>query len=114
MSPRFSPDSYNLENIDWQQAGHLKGWSSPGEKIQSEHGVTPEEVEEALSGRFYPVVEDRTEKGRDVEGYVYEYYGRTEDRFLFVVVLVTSTGRGLLLTAREMTDREKRYYRNKV
>lgn len=69
------------------------------------HGVSPEEVEEALINN--PLVLRGTD-GR------YLAYGKSaEGRLLFVVFV--RRGRGLIrpLTARAMTDRETRLYRRR-
>jgi hypothetical protein len=71
----------------------------------AKHGVVPEEVEEALVDN--PVVL-RTADGR------YLGYGKTGDgRPLFVVFVSKSGGIVRPLTARAMTDAEKRLYRRK-
>jgi uncharacterized protein len=71
------------------------------------HGVTPEEVEEACFGR--PFVRKAKAKG---ENPVYYVLGQTETgRYLFCVVIRFPDGNGYPVTAREMTMREKRRYR---
>lgn len=69
------------------------------------HGVSPEEVEETLVGE--PLLlrgpEDR-----------YLAYGRTEnDRWVFAVYVIRRRGRVRVLTARDMTVRERRLYQRK-
>jgi len=69
------------------------------------HGVVPEEVEEALVDN--PLVL-RTGDGR------YLGYGETGDgRPLFVVFVSQGDGRVRPLTARAMTEAERRLYRRK-
>jgi len=69
------------------------------------HGVWPDEVEEMLLGD--PLVL----RGADDR---YLAYGRTEnDRWLFAVDVVRPRGRVRVLTARDMTEREKRLARRK-
>lgn len=69
------------------------------------HGVSREEVEESLTDN--PLVL-RGADGR------YLAYGKTADGRLLFVVFVQS-GRGMIrpLTARAMTDRERRLYRRR-
>jgi hypothetical protein len=69
------------------------------------HQVSPDEVEEALTGS--PVIL-RGPDGR------YLVYGRTAaGRLLFAVYVQRPEGRIRILTAREMTEKEKRFYRKK-
>jgi len=69
------------------------------------HQVSPDEVEEALTGN--PVIL-RGPDGR------YLAYGRTATgRVLFAVYVQRPGGRIRILTAREMTEKEKRFYRKK-
>jgi uncharacterized DUF497 family protein len=69
------------------------------------HAVAPDEVEEALAGD--PVVL----RGADNR---YLVYGRTEnDCWLFAVYVTRPRGRVRMLTARDMTEGEKRLYRRK-
>lgn len=75
------------------------------EKITEKHGVDPEEVEEAFFNPPYKVRRARSSK--------YQMFGRSEDgRYLFVVFVWR--GRQIrIITARDMTDAERRYYRRK-
>ncbi|MCI0335571.1 MAG: hypothetical protein L0228_20375 [Planctomycetes bacterium] len=71
------------------------------------HGVTPEEVEEACRGRALV----RRAKSRG-ENPVYYVMGQTDvGRYLFCVVIRFPNGVGYPVTARPMTDKEKRRYR---
>lgn len=71
------------------------------------HGVTPEEVEEACFGKS--LVQRAKSQG---ENPVYYVLGRTgAGRYLFCVVIQFPGGRGYPITARLMTDKEKRRYR---
>lgn len=74
------------------------------DKIESKHGVEFLEVEEACYS------EDRhVRRGR--EG-LYQLFGQTDDgRYLFVVLADRGSGVWKVATAREMTDRERRLYR---
>ncbi len=72
----------------------------------SRHNVTPEEVEEAAFDG--PAVWERGRTGR------YYLLSRTvSGRFLFVVVAYLGRGKARAITARNMTDREKRRWRKK-
>jgi uncharacterized protein len=69
------------------------------------HAVSPDEVEEALirDPLVLRAADDR-----------YLAYGRTEhDRWVFVVYVTQPRGRIRVLTARDMSEREKRLYRRK-
>ena len=73
------------------------------DKIESKHGVSLEEVEEACLSEARHV--RRSRKG------LYKLFGQTTAGRYILVVLV-NLGRGLwkVVTAREMTDSEKRLY----
>jgi uncharacterized DUF497 family protein len=75
------------------------------DKIIEKHDVNPAQVEEAFFGR--PVKLLRAEKGK------YRLYSRAEDgRYLFVVF--AWEGRLVkVISARDMTDRERKFYRQK-
>ena len=71
------------------------------------HAVTPEEFEEACFGR--PFVQRATSEG---ENPVYYVLGQTNaGRYLFCVVIQFPDGKGYPVTARSMTDHEKRRFR---
>ena len=70
------------------------------------HGVTPEEVEEVCFG--HALVQRAESEG---ENPVYYVLGQTDaGRYLFCVVIRCPDGKGYPITAREMTDKEKRRY----
>jgi uncharacterized DUF497 family protein len=70
------------------------------------HAVTPEEVEEACFGE--PLVLRARSEG---ENPVYYVLGRTAaGRYLFCVVIRFPDGKGYPVTARPMTEKEKRRY----
>ena len=80
-------------------------WDDENVAHIARHGVWLGEVEEALVGD--PLVL----RGADDR---YLAYGHTEsDRWLFVVYVRRPGGRVRVLTARDMTEREKRLYRRK-
>lgn len=71
------------------------------------HAVTPQEVEEACFGNA--LVQRAKSEG---ENPVYYVLGQTDSgRYLFCVVIRFPDGKGYPITAREMTDNEKRRYR---
>jgi len=67
------------------------------------HNVAPDEVEEvAFEGSPY------IRKGRGGGRYL---YGKTiGGGYLFIVYVLTGRGRAQLITARDMDDKERRYY----
>jgi len=73
------------------------------DKIESKHGVSLEEVEEACLSEAHHVRRSR-------EG-LYKLFGQTAAGRYILVVLV-NLGRGVwkIVTAREMTDSERRLY----
>ena len=73
------------------------------DKIESKHGVSFEEVEEACLSEAHHV-------RRSKEG-LYKLFGQTAAGRYILVVLV-NLGRGVwkIVTAREMTDSERRLY----
>jgi len=71
------------------------------------HGVTPAEVEEVCFGQA--LVQRAKSEG---ENPVYYVVGQTDaGRHLFCVVIRLPDGKGYPVTARVMTDKEKRRYR---
>lgn len=81
-------------------------WSLESEVHIARHGVTPEEVEEALYSRPRLV-----EPGRDGTRLV--YCGTAAGRFLLLVVAEAPDGRDFIVTARDMTEMEKRAFRRR-
>lgn len=80
-------------------------------KIQKKHNVTVEEVEEALlSGALFC----RARRGRVGGKDIYIAYGRTQaGRYLFIVLIYKSPMKGLIISARDMTIKERSYYNAK-
>jgi uncharacterized DUF497 family protein len=87
-----------IEKITWDQdtVDHI-----------SRHAVSPEEVEEVLfNGSDSPQIM----RGKENR---YLAYGRTSaGRYLFVVLMIANR-KTRIITARDMTDREKKFYRRK-
>ena len=80
-------------------------WDERNEAHIAEHGVTPPEVEELL-------FEDMPHYRRGPGKGVYHVYGQTgAGRYLFVVLRMLGRGRARVITAREMTRRERKLYR---
>jgi uncharacterized DUF497 family protein len=77
----------------------------------AKHDVEPYEVEGALGDRRGLIIKAGPAE-RNPGEIVYRVYGRTETgRYLFVALLLYEDGEEALpLTAREMTDKEKRRY----
>lgn len=81
------------------------------DKIETKHGVGTWEVEEVLLSRpEFRRGERGTRKGEDL----YYALGQTvAGRYLFVVFIRKGGNKALVLTAREMSPREKRGYRRR-
>ena len=80
-------------------------WDDDNVEHITRHAVAPDEVEEALAGDSVVL------RGADNR---YLVYGRTEnDRWLFAVYVTRPRGLVRVLTARDMTEGEKRLYRRK-
>lgn len=81
----------------------------PDDRVEhiARHGVTPDEVEQVCFGKS--LVRRTKSQG---ENPVYYVQGQTEaGRYLFCVVIRFSDGNGYPVTAREMTPKEKRRFR---
>jgi len=71
------------------------------------HGITPDEVEDVCFGQAY--VQRAKSKGKNP---VYYVRGQTEaGRYLFCVVIKFADDRGYPVTARPMTEQEKRRFK---
>jgi uncharacterized protein len=78
------------------------------DKIERKHRVTPEEVEHVLFSRPHM---RRAEKGRVQGEDVYIAYGRTAaGRHLVVFFILKYQMAALPISARDMTQAERRYY----
>ena len=87
-----------IENITWDEdtADHI-----------SRHAVSPEEVEEVL---FNDSELPRIMRGK---GNRYLVYGMTNAGRFLLVVLIIANRKTRIITARDTTDREKKFYRRK-
>jgi uncharacterized protein len=83
------------------------------EKLEVKHGVTTEEVEHVL---FYSrTIFRRAQKGRVKGEDLYVAHGQTEDgRYLIVFFIRKSPSAALPISARDMTNSERRYYEQKA
>jgi uncharacterized protein len=81
------------------------------DKIESKHRVTPTEVEEILSNR--PRIR-KMNKGRFRGEDVYRALGQTRaGRYLTVFFIYKQTKEALILSARDMDQKERRSYASK-
>ncbi len=78
------------------------------DKLAWKHGVSPQEVDEIIFG--HPVYR-KVQKGHVPEEHVYAALGQTEaGRYLIVFLIYKATREALILSARDMSDRERRQY----
>jgi len=81
-------------------------WTDDSETHIARHRVTPEEVEQATQRPFY------TMPGRNATTLL---FGQTHaGRYLLVVLAGSGDGCWDVVTAREMTDSERRVYKKKA
>ena len=78
------------------------------DKLDWKHGVAPEEVEEVLFGNpMYRKVQKGHIPGEDL----YAALGRSDaGRYLIVFFVYKPTREALILSARDMNDKERRQY----
>jgi uncharacterized DUF497 family protein len=81
------------------------------DKLEFKHNVTMEEVEETLNNKpKFRFVEKGERKGEDV----YMALGRTDSgRHLSILFIHKRTKQALILSARDMADKERRRYGKK-
>lgn len=81
------------------------------DKLDWKHDLTPEEVEEVLFGKpMYRKVQRGHINGEDL----YAAFGRTDaGRYLSVFFIYKLTREALILSARDMDDKERRQYERK-
>lgn len=81
-------------------------WDEENEAHIARHGISPFEVEEAIL--FSKPVYQRSREGK------YVAYAVTENgRYLLVVFVIKGSRRIRVITVRDMSEQEKRYYRKK-
>lgn len=81
-------------------------WDEKNENHIAEHGVAIFEVEEAIifGKSFY-------QRSREDK---YIAYGVTEEgKYLFIVFVIKGNGRIRVISARDMTEKEKHYYKKR-
>lgn len=78
------------------------------EKLDVKHSVSAEEVEEVFElGAHFRRGPSGNRPGEDL----YKAYGQTSDgRYLFIVFIYKRDRKALILSARDMTDHERRLY----
>jgi uncharacterized DUF497 family protein len=81
------------------------------DKLEFKHNVTMEEVEQALNNKpKFRFVEKGERKGEDV----YMALGRTDSgRYLAILFIYKRTKEALILSARDMADKERKQYGKK-
>ena len=75
----------------------------------AEHSVMPEEVEEVVFSCPAPLIERGREKG------IYLVQGQTgSGRYLLIIVKTLNKGKAKLITAREMSERDRDHYKRRL
>ena len=78
------------------------------EKLEVKHHIAAEEVEEVFSNK--PRIR-KAQKGRVRGEDLYYAYGRTDGgRYVFVVFIYKRTREALIISARDMDRKERKYY----
>ncbi len=91
-----------IERLDWRH---------DREEHIARHSVSREEVEEAVFDDRAGMLLRQGPAQRDPDETVYQYLGRTEaGRYLLTALLYTGGGEAIPLTARDMTNTERRRY----
>ncbi len=85
---------------------HSFDWDEKNENHIAEHGVAIFEIEDAIlfSKPFYQ---------RSREGKYIVYSVTKEGRYLFIVFVIKSSGCIRVISARDMAEKEKRYYKKR-
>lgn len=81
------------------------------DKIENKHGVSPSEVEEVFRRR--PEFRRRAKGHRRGEDLYYAFGQTRAGRYLFIVFVRKRGGKALVISAREMSEREKKGYRRR-
>lgn len=78
------------------------------EKLARKHSVTPDEVEEMFNNR--PRIQF-AERGDVAEEDLYRALGKTDNgRYLIAFFIYKGDGQALVVSARDMSDRERKSY----
>jgi len=81
------------------------------EKLETKHGVYIKEVKEVLG--FKPMIR-RGPRGKRKGENLYKAYGQTlAGRYLFIVFIYKLDRRALILSARDMDDKERRFFQRR-
>jgi hypothetical protein len=82
------------------------------EKLDEKHNVAPDEVAQVLESR--PHFRYISQGRQDKEENVYAAYGRTEEgRYLTVFFIYKRDKRALIISARDMDEKERKAYGKK-
>jgi hypothetical protein len=87
------------------------GWIALSRRLETKHGVDTDEVEEVLLGD--PEFRRGPKSNRKSENLHYALGQTDAERYLFIVFIPKRGNKALVLTAREMSDHEKRGYRRR-
>ena len=89
-------------------------WAEKQIQHIARHGITPEEVEEVLYLDKYSFIQKR-EKSKKYQGSnLYAVFGSTQEgRLLTIMLLNTSSGYYVPVTARDMDGTERKYYQKR-
>ena len=121
---------FDVTCLPWLQESHCKclcynptqetglfqrlRWRPDRAEHIGQHGLSPEDVEEAVFADSERRMFRGPRSDRDHSRYVYYVYGRTlAGRNLLVVLLDIGRGEALPVTARDMTRREQQRYRER-
>lgn len=86
-------------------------WRADRVEHIARHEVEPEEFEEALFGDRRGILKFAGKAESDPSNMMYRHLGRTaEGRYLFLVLMYYGDGVALPVTARDMSDAERRRY----
>ncbi|MCA1623079.1 MAG: BrnT family toxin [Acidobacteria bacterium] len=77
------------------------------DKLEIKHGVYTDEVEEVIFGKAHV---RRAQKGRIKGEDLYVAYGKTFSGRFLVVFFIRKAKAALPISARDMTDSERKYY----
>ena len=85
------------------------------DKLEVKHGVFPDEVEDAIKGRFHRVKFRKLKRGKVRGEDLYLALDRTEaGRYLFIVFIYKLHQRAaLIISARDMDESERKQYGRK-
>jgi len=85
---------------------HSFDWDEKNENHIAEHGIAIFEIEEAI-------LFDKPFYERSKEGKYIAYSVTEEGRYIFIVFVIKGSGRIRVISARDVTEKEKRYYKKR-